>query len=109
MGGLNEKIEAFYDVCAAKGLTGKQGVLIPERNCDALMLRDDVVEAIEAGRYHIHAISTVEEGVELLAGIPAGVADENGHYPEGTLFRAVETRLKRFHQAMIELRGGATK
>jgi predicted ATP-dependent protease len=108
VGGLNEKIEAFYDLCAAKGLNGRQGVLIPERNCDALMLRGDVVEAIGAGRFHVYAISTVEEGVELLTGVPAGAPDENGHYPDGTLFRAVETRLKRFHQAMAELyRGGA--
>lgn len=107
VGGLNEKIEAFYDLCAAKGLTGDQGVLIPERNLDALMLRDDVVEAIAAGRFHVHAVTTVEEGIELLTGVPAGVADENGHYPEGTLFRTVEMRLKRFHQAMAELgRGG---
>ncbi|APR83286.1 ATP-dependent protease La [Minicystis rosea] len=106
VGGLNEKIEAFFDICAAKGLTGNQGVLIPERNCDALMLRDDVVDAIAASRFHVWATSTVEEGVELLAGVPAGVADENGHYPEGTLFRAVEMRLKRFHQAMSELSRG---
>ena len=107
VGGLNEKIEAFYDVCSAKGLTGDQGVLVPEGNRDALMLRGDVVAAIAAGRFHLHAISTVEEGVTLLTGVPAGVADENGHYPEGTLFRAVEGRLKRFHQAMVELgRGG---
>jgi predicted ATP-dependent protease len=107
VGGLNEKIEAFFDLCAAKGLTGQQGVLIPERNCDALMLRDDVVEAIAAERFHVYAITTVEEGVELLSGVPAGVADENGHYPEGSLFRAVEMRLKRFHQAMSELGRGA--
>jgi predicted ATP-dependent protease len=110
VGGLNEKIEAFYDVCTAKGgLTGRQGVIIPERNRDALMLREDVIEAIAAGRFHVHAVSTVEEGVELLTGIPAGVSDENGHYPEGTLFRAVEVRLKRFHQAMAELSRGAGK
>lgn len=107
VGGLNEKIEAFYDVCAVKGLTGNQGVIIPERNCDALMLRDDVVDAIADGRFHVFAVSTVEEGVELLTGVPAGVSDENGHYPEGTLFRAVEMRLKRFHQAMTELGRGA--
>ena len=107
VGGLNEKIEAFYDVCAVKGLNGRQGVLIPERNCDALMLRDDVVDAIAEGRFHVHAVSSVEEGVELLTGIPAGVADENGHYPEGTVFRAVESRLKRFHQAMAEIGRGA--
>jgi predicted ATP-dependent protease len=109
VGGLNEKIEAFFDVCSAKGLTGKQGVLIPERNRDALMLRGDVVEAIEGGRFHIYAVSTVEEGIELLTGVPAGIADENGHYPEGSLFRAVETRLKRFHVAMTELYRGAAK
>jgi predicted ATP-dependent protease len=103
VGGLNEKIEAFFDVCSAKGLTGDQGVLIPVGNRDALMLRDDVVEAVAAGRFHLHVISTVEEGVTLLTGVPAGVADENGHYPEGTLFRAVEGRLKRFHQAMVEV------
>jgi predicted ATP-dependent protease len=107
VGGLNEKIEAFYDVCLVKGLTGKQGVLIPLMNRDALMLRGDVVEAIAAEKFHIHAISTVEEGIELLTGVPAGVADENGHYAEGTLFRAAESRLKRFHQAMGEVsRGG---
>ena len=88
VGGLNEKIEAFYDLCAAKGLTGRQGVIIPESNRDALMLRGDVVEAIAEGRFHVHAVTTVEEGIELLTGVPAGVADENGHFPEGTLFRA---------------------
>ena len=103
VGGLNEKIEAYFDLCAAKGMTGRQGVLIPAMNRDALMLRSDVVEAIDEGRFHIYAVSTVEEGIELLTGISAGVADENGHYPEGSVFRAAETRLKRFHQAMVEL------
>jgi predicted ATP-dependent protease len=107
VGGLNEKIEAFYDICGAKGLTGRQGVIIPERNRDALMLREDVVEAIAAGRFHVHAVESVEEGVELLTGHPAGRPDEAGHYPEGTVFRAVEMRLKRFHQAMAELSRGA--
>ena len=68
-----------------------------------------MVEAIAAGRFHVYAVSTVEEGIELLTGIPAGEADENGHYPEGTLFRAAEMRLKRFHQAMIELGRGNTR
>ena len=110
VGGLNEKIEAFFDICAAKGITGRQGVLIPMSNRDALMLRSDVVEAIGAGRFHVYAVTTVEEGIELLTGVPAGVADENGHYPEGSVFRAAESRLKCFHQAMIELgRGGTTR
>jgi predicted ATP-dependent protease len=107
VGGLNEKIEAFFDICAAKGITGRQGVLIPVLNRDALMLRSDVVEAIAAGRFHVYLVSTVEEGIELLTGVAAGVADADGHYPESTVFRAAEMRLKRFHQAMIELgRGG---
>jgi predicted ATP-dependent protease len=106
VGGLNEKIEAYFDLCAGKGLTGAQGVLIPSRNSDALMLRNDVVEAIAAGRFHIYVVSTVEQGIELLTGISAGVADENGHYPEGTVFRLAENRLKKFHLAMIELGRG---
>ncbi|MFS8067680.1 MAG: Lon-insertion domain-containing protein, partial [Byssovorax sp.] len=110
VGGLNEKIEAFFDICAAKGITGRQGVLIPMSNRDALMLRSDVVEAIGAGRFHVYAVTTVEEGIELLTGVPAGVADESGHYPEGSVFRAAESRLKRFHQAMIEMgRGGSPR
>jgi predicted ATP-dependent protease len=107
VGGLNEKIEAFFDICAAKGITGRQGVLIPVMNRDALMLRSDVVDAIAAGRFHVYVVATVEEGIELLTGVPAGTADADGHYPESTVFRAAEMRLKRFHQAMIELgRGG---
>ena len=107
VGGLNEKIEAFFDICAAKGITGRQGVLIPVMNRDALMLRSDVVDAIAAGRFYVYVVATVEEGIELLTGVAAGVADADGHYPESTVFRAAEMRLKRFHQSMIELgRGG---
>src|SRR4029079_17266914 len=73
VGGLNEKIEAFYDLCAAKGLTGKQGVLLPATNQHALMLRSDVVEAIERKQFHVHVVSAVEEGIELLTGSPAGI------------------------------------
>ncbi|HEY4121123.1 MAG TPA: AAA family ATPase [Byssovorax sp.] len=107
VGGLNEKIEAFYDVCAVKGLTGNQGVLVPWMNRDALMLRADVVDAIDQKRFRVYAISCVEEGIELLTGEPAGVTDDQGHYAEGSVFRAVENRLKGFHRAMLELtRGG---
>jgi predicted ATP-dependent protease len=104
VGGLNEKIEAFYDVCQAKGFTGKQGVLIPTTNRDALMLRADVVEAIAAGQFHVYAVSSVEEGIELLTGTRAGVADESGVYPQDTVFRAAADKLKRFHDAMTETR-----
>ncbi|MRG94428.1 ATP-binding protein [Polyangium spumosum] len=102
VGGLNEKIEAFYDLCAAKGLTGHQGVLIPATNQHALMLRSDVVEAIERKQFHVHVVSAVEEGIELLTGSPAGIADDTGHYPAGTVFGAIEHRLERFWRAMAE-------
>src|SRR5262249_41047793 len=102
VGGINEKIESFFDVCVAKGLTGRQGVIIPKTNREALMLRNDVIQAISERRFHVYEVSTVEEGVELLTGVPAGVADAYGHFPEGTVFGAAETRLKRFHQAISE-------
>jgi predicted ATP-dependent protease len=100
--GIIEKVEAFYDLCAAKGLTGTQGVLIPTANGDALMLRGDIVEAIAAGRFHVYEASTVEDGIELLTGVPAGEPDSLGHYPDGTVFGAAEARLLKFHQAMAE-------
>jgi predicted ATP-dependent protease len=102
VGGLNDKIEAFYDLCAAKGLTGEQGVLIPATNQNALMLRSDVVEAIARGQFHVHVVSTVEEGIELLTGTPAGVADDSGHHAAGTVFGAIEHRLERFLRAIAE-------
>lgn len=106
VGGLNEKIEAFYDLCCAKGITGRQGVIIPVGNRDALMLRRDVVAAIQDKQFHIYAVTTVEEGIELLTGHPAGTAAENGTYPEGTVFHAAAKRLELFHSAMGEfLRG----
>lgn len=100
VGGINEKIEAFYELCAARGLNGRQGVVVPSSNCDALMLRTDVADAVAEGRFHIYAVDTVEEGIELLTGVPAGVADAQGHYAEGTVFAAAETRLGKFYEAM---------
>jgi predicted ATP-dependent protease len=103
VGGINEKVEAFYDLCFTRGLNGKQGVLVPAGNCDALMLRSDVAGAIAEGKFHIYAVNTVEEGIELLTSVPAGVADAAGHYPEGTVFGAAEVRLGKFHEAMASL------
>ncbi|MBM4376582.1 MAG: AAA family ATPase, partial [Deltaproteobacteria bacterium] len=97
VGAINEKVESFFDVCSAKGgLTGDQGVLIPSRNCEALMLREDVVEAVRAGLFHIHSVETVDEGIELLTGMPAGVPDSRGHYSQNTIYGRVEARLKAF-------------
>jgi predicted ATP-dependent protease len=107
VGGINEKIEAFFDLCAAKGLTGDQGVLIPSTNLDALMLRGDVVAAIEAGRFRVYEVGSVEEGIELITGVAAGVADAEGRYPEGTVFHAVDQRLERFHQVIAETTKGS--
>ena len=93
IGGVNEKIEGFFDLCAARGLTGDQGVLIPKANVNHLMLRADVVEAASAGRFAIYPIATIDEGIEVLTGLPAGTPDAEGHYPEGTVNRMVADRL----------------
>jgi predicted ATP-dependent protease len=93
IGGVNEKIEGFFDLCKARGLTGEQGVLVPESNVKHLMLRRDVVEAVAAGQFHIYPIAHVDEGIEVLTGMPAGVPDKRGKYPPGTVNRAVVDRL----------------
>lgn len=93
IGGVNEKIEGFFDLCKARGLTGDQGVIIPSANLPHLMLRWDVVHAVAGGKFHIYAIDTVDEGIELLTGIPAGERDERGQYPEGSINARVEGKL----------------
>lgn len=93
IGGVNHKIEGFYAVCKARGLTGDQGVLIPASNVRHLMLSDEVVEAVRAGQFHVYAVSDVREGIELLTGMPAGESDEDGNYPEGTVFARVQAQL----------------
>ncbi|MCK6627623.1 MAG: AAA family ATPase [Anaerolineae bacterium] len=93
IGGVNEKIEGFFDVCRARGLTGTQGVLIPAANVKHLMLRQDVVEAVAAGQFHIYPVETVDQGIEILTGLPAGERDEAGNYPEGSLNQRVKARL----------------
>ncbi|HWP46640.1 MAG TPA: ATP-binding protein [Candidatus Limnocylindrales bacterium] len=93
IGGVNEKIEGFFDICKARGLTGKQGVLIPASNVKHLMLRQDVVEAAAAGKFHIYPVETVDEGIEILTGIPAGERDETGNFPQGSINQRVEARL----------------
>jgi predicted ATP-dependent protease len=96
IGGVNEKIEGFFDICAAAGLTGDQGVLVPASNVKHLMLRADVVEAAEKGLFHVWPIATVDEAVELLTGLPAGERDASGKYPEGSVNRRVDDRLAAF-------------
>ncbi|UCE90451.1 MAG: AAA family ATPase [Pseudomonadota bacterium] len=94
IGGVNDKIEGFFDICRSRGLDGEHGVLIPASNVKHLMLRDDVVEAARAGQFSIYPVSTVDEAMELLTGLPAGEVDEQGVYPEGTVNRRVADRLQ---------------
>ena len=94
IGGVNEKIEGFYQVCKAKGLTGKQGVIIPVSNQKNLMLRQEVVESVKKGKFHIWAVKNIDEGIEILTGIPAGKPDKKGNYPENSVHRKVIDRRK---------------
>ena len=96
IGGVNDKIEGYFDVCARHGLTGEQGVLIPASNIQHLMLRQDVVEAVDAKQFHVFPIESVDQGIELLTGIEAGTSSEDGSYPEGSLNRMVAERLEQF-------------
>ena len=100
IGGVNAKIEGFYDVCVRHGLTGQQGVMIPASNVQHLMLRDDVVGAVADGGFHIYAVSTIEEGIELLTGTAAGTPDEEGEYPEDTVYGRVQAKLDLYAQNM---------
>lgn len=104
IGGASAKIEGFFDVCRIRGLTGDQGVMIPRSNVENVILRSDVAEAIEAGQFHIWAVDTIEQGIEILTGVPAGDGrDGDGRFAEGTVFRMVEDRLAQF-QAQLERR-----
>ncbi len=85
IGGVNEKIEGFYEICKKKGLTGDQGVMIPRRNTKNLMLKSEVIQAVEEGKFNIYAIDHIEEGIELLTGMVAGVINDLGEYPEGSI------------------------
>ena len=109
IGGATQKIEGFFDVCKAKGLTGQQGVLIPRTNVKNLMLRPEVVEAIREGRFHIYPVGTIEQGIEILTGVPAGEPQPDGTYPDGTLYRAADQRLAEYAERWKELAGEARK
>jgi lon-related putative ATP-dependent protease len=93
IGGVNQKIEGYYDVCRVKGLTGKQGVLIPIENVDDLMLREDVIEAVAAGRFHIHPVTNISEGIEILTGVKAGARGSDGKFEPETVFALADARL----------------
>jgi predicted ATP-dependent protease len=94
IGGVNEKIEGFFELCRARGLTGSQGVVLPRSNVDELMLREDVVEACRAKQFHVYAVATVEEALELLLGRRAGVTAEPDRFTRNSIFSAVKARLR---------------
>jgi lon-related putative ATP-dependent protease len=100
IGGVNAKIEGFFQVCQARGLTGDQGVMIPASNVPHLMLREEVVGAVESGQFHIWAVRTIDEGIEVLTGVPAGDRQAHGTFPEGTVNRRVDDRLRTWAEAM---------
>ena len=99
IGGVNEKIEGFFDICKSRGLTGEQGVLIPKSNIKHLVLRPDVVAAVAEKRFQIYPVERIEQGIELLTGMPAGARGKNGQFPDGTIFRKVADRLREMAEA----------
>ncbi len=107
IGGVNYKIEGFFDICKHKGLNGKQGVMIPSKNLRNLMLKQEVLDAVKEGKFHIWPVSTVEEGIEILTGMEAGFLQPDGTYPEGTVFRKVSDRLLEIAKIVKEFGKGS--
>src|SRR5699024_6572828 len=106
IGGVNEKIEGFFTVCKEAGLTGRQGVLIPQQNIKNLMLKPHVVEAIQAGDFHIYSVRTIEEGIEILTNMPAGKQNTKGLFEKGTLYERVQQKLKTYNEQLDLIKGG---
>ena len=104
IGGVNEKIEGFFDVCRIKGLTGSQGVLIPAANVEDLMLRDDLLDAVAGGKFHVWPVNKIEEGIEILTGAPAGYRNGDGDFDPQTAFGRVDQRLSEMAKRMKEFR-----
>lgn len=96
IGGVNEKIEGFFQICKMRGLTGEHGVMIPIQNVDNLQLSDEIIEAVKNKQFHIYAVSTIEEGIEVLTGVPAGKKDKDGKFPAGTVNYMVYEKLKKY-------------
>jgi len=102
IGGVNEKIEGFFDVCRIKGLTGTQGVMMPASNVEDLMLREDILEAVAAGKFHIWPIAKVEHGIELLTGMTAGQKNGDGKFEPGTVLALIDDRLSAMARTLKE-------
>lgn len=107
IGGVNEKVEGFFDACRLLGgLTGTQGVILPQNNVEHLMLRDDVVEAVAAGQFHLYSVATVDDALELLTGLPRGEADEEGQYPPDSINGRVFAALEEMYDRLQALKAG---
>ena len=104
IGGVNEKIEGFYAICKNRGLTGEQGVIIPIQNVRNLHLSDNVIESVKQGKFHIYAVSTIDEGIEILTGVPAGKQTKSGTYPAGTINYLVYEKLKKYYENSKEVK-----
>jgi predicted ATP-dependent protease len=104
IGGANQKIEGFFDVCKTRGLTGSQGVMIPRANVKNLMLKKEVVDAVESGEFHVYQVATIEEGIQILTGKEAGTPDENGNFPDGTVFGKVQKKLQSYYEKELQFR-----
>ena len=100
IGGVNEKIEGFFDLCALRGLDGSHGVIIPRRNVKHLMLKSEVTEAVRDGRFSVYPIDRMEEGLEILTGMPAGESDEDDNFPENTVNYLVKKRFEEITKAL---------
>jgi len=106
IGGVNHKIEGYYGVCKEMGLTGEQGVMIPASNAQNLILKDEVIEAVKEGRFHIWTVSTIDEGIEVLTGRKAGKRDEKGMFEEGSVNSLVDDQLRKFSEMWMNYSGG---
>ena len=104
IGGVNEKIEGFFQICKMRGLDGSHGVMIPIQNVDNLQLSDEVVEAVKNKQFHIYSVSTIEEGIEVLTGVPAGKKNKNGKFPAGTINYLVYEKLKKYAELSEKLK-----
>ncbi|MGD8662629.1 MAG: AAA family ATPase [Desulfobacterales bacterium] len=104
IGGVNHKIEGFFDVCKAKGLTGSQGVMIPKANVKNLMLKKEVIDAVKKGKFHIYRVATIKEGIEILTGAKAGAPDQKGNFPSTSVYGKVQAKLKEYVKRTFELK-----
>ena len=107
--GVNQKIEGFFDVCRSRGLTGKQGVIIPHQNVGDLMLRKDVVAAVKEGKFHVYPVETIDRGIEFLTDMPAGEKNPDGSYPPGTVNSLVDQKLRELAKKMKEFESAEEK